>query len=262
MARQERSDRPRRTTYRAPQRPWWQSPLVLVTGAAVLVAIVVIVVNGLPKAKTTGELIVPQTSYPANLTEGEKLGSATAPVVMEIYSDFQCPFCARLVKEQLGRYIADFVTPGTLRIEAKDIDILGGGASTDNESLDLAVGARCAGEQDRYWQFHDVAFWNQQTENTGANTPAFIARIADAAGVDRTKWDACIARDDVRQAVIDTTKASRQLGISSTPTLRINGQLVRAGVPDYDSVAAGIRALAAAASPGATLLTPVPSTAP
>jgi protein-disulfide isomerase len=234
--------------------------MLLVSAAAVLVVLVIIVINGLPKASSSAELITPPSSYAADITDGETMGSATAPVVIEIYSDFQCPYCARLVKEQLGRLVADFVKPGMVRLEARDIDILGRG-TTGNESVDLAVGARCAGEQDRYWQFHDLAFWNQKVENTGQADAAFIARLADAAGVDRAKWNACIQRDDVRQAVLKTTSDSRALGVSSTPTLRINGQNVL-GLQAYDQLATAIRGLAAAASPSAPASTPVPTAAP
>lgn len=233
--------------------------MVLVSVAAVVVAAVVIAINVIPKSWSPADISAPVTAYPADLTDAETLGKADAPVTMEIYSDFQCPFCGQLAKTQLQRYVADFVKRGTLRIVARDIDILGNGSQT---SIDLAIGARCAGEQDRYWQYHDAAFWNQQPENSGNVNASFIRALAAAAEVDLAKWDACIKRDDVRQAVLDTTQRSRALGITSTPTVVLNGTPLTAGVPTYDTVAAAIRQLAAAASPAPSGSTASPAASP
>ncbi|MEZ0240379.1 MAG: DsbA family protein [Chloroflexota bacterium] len=233
---------------------------MLVSAAAVLVALVVILFVRPATRETAAELTIPPTSYSPDIVDGEVLGSATAPVVIELFSDFQCPACRAFVTEQLPRLLIDFVRPGVLRIEGKDIDVLGHGEL--DESLELAVGARCAGEQDRYWPFHDLVFWNQGRENRGDHDAAFIAHIADQAGVDVTSWQACLARADVRQAIRDQTASALAAGINSTPTLRINGQ-ASVGVPDYDRLAALIRQLAEAASPAVSPApSPTASTAP
>jgi protein-disulfide isomerase len=223
--------------------------MALVSAAAVVTALVFIAFGG-PALRDTAaeELTIPSTVYSPDLVDGEVLGSATAPVVIEVFSDFQCPACRMFITEQLPRLLTDFVRPGILRIESKDIDVLGKGQP--NESVELAAGARCAAEQGRYWQFHDLVFWNQGRENRGDHDAAFIARVADQASLDRTSWEACLARPDVRQAIADQTSAALAAGISSTPTLRINGQ-VSVGVPDYDRLAALIGQLAAAGSPAA-----------
>lgn len=235
-----RARRPSRAATRSP----WQSPLVLVTGVAVLIGIAIIAFAR-PPASTPDTLVEPPTSYAANLTDGDVLGSATAPVVMQVYADFQCPACRLFVVNELPSLVKDFVEPGTLRIEAHDIDILGTGSP--NESLELAVGAACAAEQDRYWQFHDLVFWNQRRENKGDYTASFIASLATAADVDQSAWEACIARNDVRAGIDTATRTALNAGINQTPTLVINGQ-TSVGVPDYVTLAERIRQLAGGAS--------------
>jgi protein-disulfide isomerase len=230
-------------------RPVWQSPVVMVTGAAILIGLAVIVFARPPASDGGGELNVPATSYSADLTDGETLGSSTAPVVLQLYSDFQCPACKVFVTQLLPSLVNDFVKPGTLRIEARDIDFLGSGQP--NESQELAAGAACAAEQDRYWQFHDYVFWNQLRENKGDYSAAFIARIADASVLDRAAWDTCFARDDVRPPIAARTKAAVADGISSTPTLMVNGQRL-VGVPKYDELATLIRQLASSPAPTAS----------
>ena len=227
----------------------WQSPVVMVTGAAVLIGLAVIAFARPPAADNGSELNVPATSYAADLTDGETLGSSSAPVVLKLYSDFQCPACKAFVTQLLPGLVNDFVKPGTLRIEAMDIDFLGRGSR--NESQELAAGAACAAEQDRYWQFHDYIFWNQLRENQGDYSKAFIERIADASGVDRAAWDACFAGNDVRPPIAARTSAAVADGVSSTPTLVVNGQRV-VGVPKYDDLANLIRQLAASPAPSAS----------
>lgn len=214
--------------------------------AAVLIGVALVAFARPPEQARGAELVSPPTAYEAALVNGDVLGIADAPVVLELYSDFQCPACRQFVTQQLPRLVADFVRPGTLRIEARDIDILGSGSPS--ESLELAAGAACAGEQNRYWQFHDTAFWNQGHENMGDHDAAFIARLADAAGVDRAAWDACFAGTDARSPITNRTSSALGHGINSTPTLVINGQQF-AGVPNYDELAGLIRQLAAGPSP-------------
>jgi protein-disulfide isomerase len=241
---QQRLERPapaRRRATRSGTRPVWQSPVVLVTATAILIGIAIIAFARPPARVTGADLITPPTSYPANLIDGESLGAATAPVVLELYSDFQCPACKQFVTLQLPRLVTEFVTPGSLRIEARDINLLGKGSV--NESLELAAGAACAAAQGRYWQFHDYVFWNQGRENRGDHDAAFIAAVADAVGVNRTDWDTCFARPETRTPITARTTAAFAAGINSTPTLVVNGQKF-AGVPNYDQLATLIRQLA------------------
>ncbi|MCI0583422.1 MAG: DsbA family protein [Chloroflexi bacterium] len=253
----ERRDRPirdrsRASTRRPPKRPAWQSPFVLVSAAALVVAVAIIVLNQKPKPSDSGGfLITPPLSYSADIVDGTSLGRADAPVVMEVYSDFQCPFCARLVEDMFPTLKSELVDAGVLRIVSRDIAIVGRG--DPNESVELAAGGVCAARQDRYWQFHDFVFYNQGGENVGDHDEAFIAGVASRAGVDRTEWDTCMDDDTVRDAIRSETQSSLGRGINGTPTLVLNGGNPISPIPALEQLIAQIRALAAAGSP-----TPVP----
>ena len=254
QARYERPGTPRRKPARRNDtRPAWQSPVVLTSVGALLIGGAIIAFAGGLFSGGNKELVTPPTSYGGLTQKGAAVGSATAPVVMEVFSDFQCPACKLFVTTELQSLLTDFVQPGLLRIESKDIDIIDRGSGT--ESLNLAVGAACAGEQGKYWQFHDLVFWNQGRENRGDHNPDFILKVATAAELDVTAWNACIAKTDLAQAVRTDTTGAAAAGISSTPTLRINGQ-VQVGVPTYDRLHTMITQLLATYSP-----TPAPSPA-
>lgn len=253
---QARYERPvaarRKPTRKTGQRPAWQSPVVLTSVGAVLVGILLVAFAGGIFGGGTKNLVMPPTSYAGVTQTDESVGAATAPVVIQVFSDFQCPACKLFVTTELPSLLTDFVKPGLVRIESKDIDIIDGRSGT--ESLRLAVGAACAAEHDKYWDFHDLVFWNQGRENRGDHSAEFIARVATAAELDMTAWNACISRADVAQAVVTRTTDAAAAGIKSTPTLVINGQ-GQVGVPSYDQLHTLITQLLASYSPG-------PSTAP
>jgi protein-disulfide isomerase len=258
IERQERPPRERPTIARsAPRRPVWQSPFAIVTVVALAAAIGIIFINNKPGASSGGALVPPPLTYSAGIVDGENLGKADAPVVLGVYTDFQCPFCGQFVREQFASLKTGFVDSGILRIESHDIDILG--LRANDESLELATGARCALDQGRYWAFHDYVFWNQQPENQGAYNAEFIASIAKASGVDMTKWNDCVAGAEARGKVIADTNAAHALGVTSTPTIFLNGGALTPGVPNATVLADRIRQLAAATAAPSSSPTAAPS---
>ena len=255
---QARVDRPapqrKKIVRRTPQqRPTWQSPLVLTSIGALVLGAVIIVAAGAIKLGGPGPLVIPTTSYAGLPVDGETVGSPTAPVTMDVYADFQCPACKSFYTTEMPKLLSELVQPGLLRIVSKDIDIIDSHKSGSTESLELTVGAHCAAEQDKFWEYHDYVFWNQGGENVGDHNAAFIDRVATAAGLDMTAFHACQARTDVRQPILDATAAAGKAGITSTPTLVLGGQVIP-GVPEYTQLHAYILQLVAKGSP-----TPAPS---
>ncbi len=224
---------------------------MLTTAAAVVLGGAVILLNQRPLPTTSGaDLFAPPISYTADIVSGESLGRSDAPVVLEVYSDFQCPVCARFVRDQFPTLKTQFVDSGILRIVSRDIAFLGLGDR--DESLELATGARCAAAQNRYWSFHDFVFWNQGAENRGDHSAAYLAAVANRAGVDRSTWDACMADDAFRTVLRAETATALRTGINSTPTLVLNGGTPVPGLPDPGWLTSQIQELASASSPIAT----------
>jgi protein-disulfide isomerase len=171
------------------------------------------------------------TVYSADLTDGATMGAKDAPVVMQVYSDFQCPACKAFITTELPNLVTSYVIPGVLRVESMDIDIID--RNKAGESLELAAGAACAAQQNRYWQYHDLVFWNQGGENKGDHDKAFIDAVATKAGLDMTAFQACYPSQDLRTEILQRTQdALTTGGITATPTVVVNGTPL-SGVPDY-----------------------------
>ncbi len=194
-----------------------------------------------PDGSIGADLLIPPATIPASVTvDGHSAGSADAPVVIEVYGDYQCPVCARFAREYLGRLIADFVVPGDARVVDRSIAFLGTGQPDESEAA--AIGAACAADQGRYWSFHDLLLWNQRGENDGAFSAARLAAMADSIALDRTAWDACIADPDRLDEIRRATSDAAAMGIASTPTIVVNGQRI-VGMPrTYEELAAVVRA--------------------
>lgn len=239
---QRRSARPAART-----RGSWAVPIVTVAGVAVAVLVIVLAMTqqsagsppAAPQPSSDIAIVTPSTGVPDSPGGGPTVGRSGAPVTLEIWSDYQCPYCGELARSYLPRLVDDFVTPGSVRILAQDIAFLDRGTST--ESTDAATAAACAGDQGRFWAFHDLLMWNQAGENAGAFADARLQAMAARAHLDLPTWNACRAAPATTRNVVARTGRASALGIVSTPTLIINGQPL-VGLPKtYDVLASAIR---------------------
>jgi protein-disulfide isomerase len=183
------------------------------------------------------------------LRDGAALGSAEAPVTLEVFSDFQCPVCGAYATDVEPLLVNLYVTTSKLRVVHHDIAFLGRGGAGD-ESVLSASAAACADEQDAYWPYHDWLFANQDGENRGGFSRDRLLAIADEVGLDREAFSACLDRDSIRSAVASETSAAKQLGVKATPTFKIGDQVIE-GLQSVQALGALIEAAAASPSPAA-----------
>jgi protein-disulfide isomerase len=146
-------------------------------------------------------------------------GPANAPVTLIEFSDFQCPFCQRVMPtlKQVREKYGDKV-----RIVWKDFPL----TQIHPQAFGAAVAGNCAREQGKFWEYHDRLFPNQQ-----ALQPEFLKRYAVEAGLDADKFNACLDSTRYDQRVQESVDAGTQLGVSSTPTVFVNGRVISGAQP-------------------------------
>jgi protein-disulfide isomerase len=155
------------------------------------------------------------------------LGSASAPVTLVEFSDFQCPFCQRVaptlkqVKERYGDKV---------RIVWKDFPL----TQIHPEAFKASEAAHCAGDQGKYWQYHDQLFGNQQALRTDD-----LKRYATDLGLDAPAFNSCLDSSKYGERVRDGVAQGTSLGVNSTPTIYINGRIL-SGAQPYEAFAAVI----------------------
>jgi protein-disulfide isomerase len=166
--------------------------------------------------------------YPTDLADGMALGDTDAPATLEMFEDFQCPFCLRFTAEWEPLLI-EYVEAEDLRLVFRNLPILG------EESVYAAAAAVCAAEQDGFWEYHRQLFLVQaeanQHENEQLNVGRFtldeLVQYAEESGLDRQGFGACLEDPATLAAVQADYDAARDAGLRSTPSLILNGQPVQ-----------------------------------
>jgi len=148
------------------------------------------------------------------------LGSPDAPVTLEEWSDYQCPFCGRHFRETLPFLLQDYIRPGKVRLVFHDFPL----DSLHPTSVAGHIAARCVGRQgaDRYWVMHDSLFLRQAEWVRLPDPGAFLAELAAGTGADMAAVLSCIAGDEARSEVAASVAAGNARGYSSTPTFRFS----------------------------------------
>lgn len=144
------------------------------------------------------------------------LGDPKAPVELVEFGDLQCPVCKGFAEEILPPIIENQVKNGEAKIAFRNFTIIG------PQSVDAGAAALAAGAQGRGWNFVELFYKNQGTENSGYADDAFLEAIAEGAGVkDMAKWNE--DRKLLRAEVEETSQEAKQLEFNGTPSFAIEG---------------------------------------
>lgn len=168
-------------------------------------------------------------------------GSVDAPVVMVLYSDFACPYCTVFAQE-VEPQLEDLVADGMLRIEWRDLAQI-----TETSPLAAQAGI-AAGNQGKFWEFHDVVYAAADPQAHPDYTEDSLVDFAQQAGVpDLDRFRADMNDPATASAVSEATNHAHSLGIQGTPFLIINDAVI-AGYRPVDYVRATIAEQATNAS--------------
>jgi len=165
-------------------------------------------------------------------------GSATAPITIIEYSDFQCPYCARakqVVDQLKEKYGAD-----KIRIAYKHLPL-----GFHDQARPAALAAQAANRQGKFWEYHDALFVNQADLSE-----ATLVKIATSLKLDLKKFNADRASAEVAKEVDADLADAQRLQIQGTPNFLVNGVPLRGAMPieQFDRV---IARLTGAAQPAA-----------
>jgi len=192
---------------------------------AVMIALALIVLVGLPAAATDR----------AKAT-GNALGEANAPVTMEVYADFQCPACGQFDRTTLKEIEDKYVKNGKLKVVFNHYAFIG------DESTRAAEASECANDQGKFWEYADTLYNNQGGENVGAFSDAKLEGFAQQLGLNMDQFKKCMTDRTHLTKIQTSTQNGSQRGVNSTPTLFINGQLVRGAISlaKFESIAGSL----------------------
>ncbi len=186
---------------------------ILLVGGLFILAAVPGSSSATPSAATAVSDIVLPPKHPHPHAEMNVVGDPNAPVTIIEYSDFQCPFCGKFARETEPRILQDYVVPGKVRLVYRTF-----GNWIGPESLLAAEAAYCAGDQGKFWDFHDILFYNQHGENRGAFTRPRIEKMAQMLKLDMQKFNACLDSHKYQQQAMQDLKDGQAAGVKGTPS--------------------------------------------
>jgi len=146
------------------------------------------------------------------------LGPKDAPIVIAEFGDFQCPYCGRseeTIKEIRKEY------GDKVRLVYLDFPL-----SFHEYAFPAALAARCAGEQHKFWDYHDALFQNQ----TKLTTPD-LKNIAAGLKLDTKQFDACLDSQKYADEVRADQEQGSALGVDGTPGFFVNGRAITGAEP-------------------------------
>ncbi|RAX21751.1 MULTISPECIES: thioredoxin domain-containing protein [unclassified Actinomyces] len=177
--------------------------------------------------------------------DAQAKGDVDAPVVMVIYSDFACPYCT-LFAQEVDPALEDLVEDGTLRVEWRDLAQI-----TETSPLAAQAGI-AAGNQGKFWEFHDAVYAATDPSEHPEYTEDSLVALAEQAGVpDLDQFRTDMNAAETVQAVADAKQHAYDLGIKGTPFFIVNDAYVSGYAPE-DYMRATILEQAVAAGGGAT----------
>jgi len=143
-------------------------------------------------------------------------GSTKAKIIIVEFADFACPYCKNsfsTIREISRKYSSD------IKYVFRDYPV-------HENSLLLALSARCAGEQGLFWPMHDKLFLNQ-----GVSSAEQLTKLANQIGADLTKFKDCLTKQKYLPQINKDYTDGESFGITGTPTWFINGYKVEGDIP-------------------------------
>lgn len=152
------------------------------------------------------------------LPEDPSRGPAGAPIVIVEFSDFQCPYCQRAT-DTIAQIVEQY--GDQVRFVYKDYPL-----PNHPEAFKAAEAGNCANEQDMFWELHDKMFQSQDALDV-----ASLKTYATELGLDEGAFAACLDEGRYAEHVEGDLAIGREYGVSSTPTVFINGRTVMGAAP-------------------------------
>jgi protein-disulfide isomerase len=145
------------------------------------------------------------------------LGTSTPQITIVEFADFACTYCKS--SYQKIREIS-ITHQDSIKFIFRDYPI------NTETSLLLANAARCAGEQDLFWEAHDKLFQNQ-----GVSEEKEIKNLMDTIGINKKDFNNCFDNQKYLNDIKKDIRDGQSLGVSGTPTWFINGHMIKGDIP-------------------------------
>jgi protein-disulfide isomerase len=143
------------------------------------------------------------------------IGPSDAPVVIIEFSDYQCPFCRKFREETLDKILETY--EGKVRFVYRDFPL----ENIHPYAFKAAEAANCAGEQGKYFEYHDLLY-EKQSDWSARGEEAFV-EYAQQLSLDVESFETCLASGKYEEEVRKDLQDGINAGVTGTPAFFING---------------------------------------
>lgn len=170
-------------------------------------------------------LLISSASAIENSEQIHSLGSSDAPVTINMYTDFACPYCQHFSEQVLPLIKSEYIDTGWVRLVYMAFPIV-----SDN-SQKAAEAAECAGDQDNFWEMHDKLFGQLDEWSDGGKAVTFFKKYAGELQIEWTAFSRCIDTGKYREKVQDQKDTGTYWEVTGVPTFFINGNVITGAQP-------------------------------
>lgn len=174
----------------------------------IVITIIVVIYMATPHENKSNELtpqMLVQNGSPM-------LGDPNAKITIVEFGDYQCTYCHLFHQNTKDTLLQQYVDTGKVNFVFRDFPLNG------PDSVFAADAAYCAGDQGKYWQYHDELYKNWAGEKTGWVNQKSLDTFATTVGLDLSTFDKCLADKKYEQKVLDNQKFGESIGIDGTPS--------------------------------------------
>lgn len=165
------------------------------------------------------------------------LGSKDAKVTIVEFSDFQCPFCKRWVDETKDLLMKEYIDTGKVLFTYRQFPIV----QLHPNAPEASEASECANEQNKFWQYHDLLFKEQDVWSPLPDPTSQFSTYASQLGLNQSQFDSCLSAGKFKDAVTKDIDEGSAAGVNGTPTFFVNGTAI-VGAQPYSAFKAAIDA--------------------
>jgi protein-disulfide isomerase len=159
-------------------------------------------------------------------------GDQNAKVTIVEFSDFQCPFCKQYFEQTDGQIQNEYVKTGKVKFAYRHFPL-----TTIHPNAQIAAeSSECANEQNKFWDYHDQLFQNQDTwsQQSGDDVVNSFVSYASQIGIDADQFRSCVTAHKYKNKVDADASAGTAVQVDGTPAFFVNGYRITGAVPYAD----------------------------
>lgn len=201
-------------------------------GAAVVAVVAAAFFFLMPKEATIATEGGAEAEKALALTDGDiGIGDPNAPIKLIEYASAGCGHCATFALETLPKIKADWIDNGQVYYVLRDFPL-------DQVAAGASMIARCL-PREGFYPFMEILFANQSEWHKAEGAVDALVTLARRAGLSRAQVESCLKDQEVYKRILAVQdEASKVLGVNSTPTMFVNGEMIQGAAAYADFEAA------------------------